>query len=188
MKNTYPFYIVFQVLNIHLIKTCKIKPLIKYRFSSQFFFFNGFTQPSSTPLYHALNCQNSLSVKKVFCWCSLNSSEGKEYVRRTLKYRCTLKWPERLPEHFFRWEWFTRLKFLKSFRNFLFLHCCQNCLKIKIAGRKGYQGVCNSVAKFSRTLGLPFPCLLEVKSFNPHPTCLLYIVSYCGTYSSSKFK
>ena len=26
MKNTCPFYIAFQVLNIHLIKTCKIEP------------------------------------------------------------------------------------------------------------------------------------------------------------------
>ena len=27
-------------------------------------------------------------------------------------------------------QWFTRLKFLKSY-NFLFLHCCQDCLKMK---------------------------------------------------------
>ena len=50
---------------------------------------------------------------------------------------------------------------------------------------------CNSVAV--KTLGLPYPSLLEVQSFHPNPTCLAPIwiymrVNYCGTYNASKSK
>ena len=94
MKNTCPFYIVFQVLNIHLIKICKIEPpdllflvvftsfyvsryIIFHKFSELHsilsvkkifvtdFLFNGFTQNP-----HPLNGQNLLSVTKFCCRCS----------------------------------------------------------------------------------------------------------------------
>ena len=43
--------------------------------------------------------------------------------------------------------------------------------------------------KFSRTVGLPYPCLLKVKNFHLHPTCLLYMrVDYFSTYNTSKSK
>ena len=75
----------------------------------------------------------------------------------------------------------------------MFLDCCQDCLKMKKTWKKRVLG-CNSVAvktiwKLSRTLKFPFPSLLDVKSFHPHPTCLLYMrVDYCGIYSNSKSK
>ena len=71
MKNTCPFYIVFQVLKVRLINICMIEPpdllflvvfirfyISRYYFSQIFrtsvsiifkkiFFFNGFTQPPS---------------------------------------------------------------------------------------------------------------------------------------------
>ena len=95
MKNTCPFYIVFQVLKVLLIKLCKVLPpdlllllvfisfyISRYHFSQifrtsfniiskndichEFSFFNEFIQ---TP--YPLNSQNPLSVTKVFCRCSL---------------------------------------------------------------------------------------------------------------------
>ena len=94
MKNTRPFYIVFQVLKVLLINICAIQPpdllftvvfiscyISRYHFSQilelhlaysgrrfrhEFSFFNRFAQ---TP--YPLNGQNPLSVTKVFCQCSL---------------------------------------------------------------------------------------------------------------------
>ena len=62
----------------------------------------------------------------------------------------------------------SNLKFLKSY-NFMFLHCCQDYLKMKKSWKKRVSG-CNSVdlktEKFSRTLGLSYSSLLKVKSFH----------------------
>ena len=96
MKNTCPFYILFQVLKVLLIKICKIHLadllflvvfisfyISRYQFFLQMFrtsfniiwkkdfchkfsFFNGSTQ---TP--HPLNAQNLLSMTKVFSQFSL---------------------------------------------------------------------------------------------------------------------
>ena len=92
MKNTYPFNIVFQVLNIHHIKTCKIEPpdifillfvvfisfyISRYHFSqilrtslniiSKKDFRHNFSfLMDSLKLPHPLNSQNLLSVMKVF--------------------------------------------------------------------------------------------------------------------------
>ena len=52
-----------------------IQHLLKKDFRHQFSFFNGFTQ---TP--HRLNDSNSLSVTKVFCWCSLNLENFLFYI------------------------------------------------------------------------------------------------------------
>ena len=52
-----------------------IQHLLKKDFRHQFSFFNGFPQ---TP--HRLNDSNSLSVTKVFCWCSLNSENFWFYI------------------------------------------------------------------------------------------------------------
>ena len=100
MKNKCPFYIIFQVLKVRLIKMCKIEPpdllfivalisfyISRYHFSQictssfkiylkkkkiclKFFFFNRFTK-IPTPL----NGQNPVSVTKVFCRCSLNGKK-----------------------------------------------------------------------------------------------------------------
>ena len=55
-----------------------------------------------------------------------------------------------------------KVKILKSY-NFLFLHCCQDCLKMKKSGKKRVSG-CNSVdvktlkilQNFRTTLPFPF--------------------------------
>ena len=52
-----------------------IQHLLKKDFRHQFSFFNGFTQSP-----HRLNDSNSLSVTKVFCWCSLNSENFWFYI------------------------------------------------------------------------------------------------------------
>ena len=82
-----------------------------------------------------------------------------------------------------------KVKIFKIFVIFLFLHCYQDCLKMK----KSWKRVsgCNLVAvktiwKFSRTLGLPYPSLLDVKSFHPTPHAFYIWVDYCGTYNGSK--
>ena len=97
MKNKCPFYIVFQVLKVCLLKTCKIEPpnvlfvvvfisfyisrynywqlfrtsfniICKKDFCHEFIF----KQIHSTP--RPLNGQNPLSVTKAFRWCALTSS------------------------------------------------------------------------------------------------------------------
>ena len=97
MKNTCPFCVIFQVLKVRLIKTCKIEPpdllfivvlisfyISKHHFSQifrtlfniylkkdfrhKFFFFNGFTKASFP---HPLNCENPLSLTKFFVVASL---------------------------------------------------------------------------------------------------------------------
>ena len=88
MKNTYLFYIVFQVLKVLLIKICKVQPPCllflfvfiltsagthkflelhskiseKKMFSSRIFFLTDLLRPP-----HPLKCQNPLNVTKVFC-------------------------------------------------------------------------------------------------------------------------
>ena len=94
--------LVFQVLKVRFKNICKIEPpdllllvpfisfyisryhfsqnfrnsfriIRKKRFSSQIFFYNGFTQTPPPPTHtHPLNGQNPLSVTNVFCRCSLN--------------------------------------------------------------------------------------------------------------------
>ena len=115
MKNAHPFYIVFEVLKVLIIIICKMQPLdllflvfyvrfhiSRYHFSLIFrasyniiwkkivvtnFFFNRFTQ---TP--HPLNGQNSLSVTKVFCWCSLiDAIRNKEKKDQGVQNKLTLK-------------------------------------------------------------------------------------------------
>ena len=86
----------------------------------------------------------------------LNFSESEKHEKRKMT---------RASPWTFKWEWFTRLKFLKSFCNFLILHCCQDCLKMKKAGRKGYQ----SVIQMLWVTDYENSPLFEVKSFHPHP-------------------
>ena len=105
------FYIVFQVLKVLIINICKIQlpdllfPVVfinfyisrddfsqifrtpfsiiwKKDFRHQFFFFNGFPQPSP-PHPCLLNGQNPLSVAEVFCRCSLT-----QYVLAENKSPC----------------------------------------------------------------------------------------------------
>ena len=114
MKNTCLFYIVFQVLKIHLTKICKIEPpdllflvvfisfyisryIIFHKFLelhsilsvkkifATIFFFNGFTHP--------LLGQNPLNVTKVFCRCSLKIYDKQQislYMSKVLFTRCYL--------------------------------------------------------------------------------------------------
>ena len=59
MKNTSPFYIVFQVLNIHLIKICKIEPPFLAVFIS--FYISRYI------IFHRfLELHSILPVKKIF--------------------------------------------------------------------------------------------------------------------------
>ena len=97
-KNTFPFYIVFQVLKVFLIKRSKNSHQIFFcllfllAFTSADIIFHKFLELHSTlseksifvtnfsflndslnpfPLSHPLNGQNLLRVTKVFCRCSL---------------------------------------------------------------------------------------------------------------------
>ena len=102
-----------------------------------------------------------------------NSSEGKEYESKKLK------WPEHLPKLFSG----SGLQDCE----FLVLYCYQDCLKMKTSWKKRVSG-CNSVAAKTMKIRINLP-LLEVKSFHHHPTYLLYMrVDYCGTYNGSKSK
>ena len=106
MKNSCPFYIIFQVLKVLLIKICMIEPpdlLFSIAFISfyisRYHFFHKFLELHSTlseksifimnfpflfrfteTLPHPLNGQNPLSMTKAFCPCSLMLScqEGKQ--------------------------------------------------------------------------------------------------------------
>ena len=77
MKNTFPFYIVFQVLKVLLGKICTlfknfqnfIQHYLKKIFLSQIFHF--LTNPLKPSSLHPLNSQNLLRVTQVFCQCSL---------------------------------------------------------------------------------------------------------------------
>ena len=54
-----------------------IQHFLKKDFHREFSFFNGFNSPSA----HPLNSQNPLSVKKVFCRCSLNLENFWFYIQ-----------------------------------------------------------------------------------------------------------
>ena len=74
----------------------------------------------------------------------------------------------------------------------MFLHCCQDCLKIKKV-RKKRVSRCNSVAvktmKILQNFRITLPFSFGSWKLSSHPTCFLYMrVDYCGTYNGSKSK
>ena len=103
MKNTSPFYIVFQVLKVLLGKICTfftnfqnfIQHYLKKKkkFLSRIFHF--LTDPLKPSPLHPLNSQNLLSAMKVSCQCSLklisssirNFAKYQLYILYTLFYR-----------------------------------------------------------------------------------------------------
>ena len=65
MKNTCPFYIVFHVLKVFLIKICKIQPLHLYLLFLVAFIL-AFTS-ADINFYKFLELHSTLSEKKDFC-------------------------------------------------------------------------------------------------------------------------